>query len=567
VDTNTYAAPARTLPTGSVHALLHTTARDFPNHRAIDFLGRSWRYAALDQAVNQAAKGLQALGVVPGTRVGLCLPNTPYSVIFFFAILRAGGIVVNFNPLYVERELAHQIADSGTEIMVTIDLAAIYPKVARVAATAGLKSIIVCSMAGALPWMTGCLFRLAKRRDLSVLRQDGCSVAASDIMRNDGRLRPVPEDCDAVAVLQYTGGTTGVPKAAELTHANLTANAEQTYLGLGARPVGTERVLGVLPLFHVFALSTVMILGVRVAAELVLLPRFDLATVLKTIARRRPTMFPAVPTIYSALVEAASRGDVDLRCIEMCMSGGAPLPVEVRQKFMELTGCWLMEGYGLSETSPVATMTPPGLAYKDGSVGQPVLGTTIEIRDPENPSRLLPQGTRGEICVRGPQVMRGYWNRPEDTRDVMIDGALRTGDVGYLDSEGYLFLVDRIKDVIIAGGFNIYPRVLEEALYQHPSVKDAVVIGVPDRYRGQAPKAFVTLKDGAETTPEELCRFLTGYVSKIEMPREVEIRAELPKTMVGKLSKKELVAEETARAERMLHPATEPLYQREQPNV
>jgi long-chain acyl-CoA synthetase len=368
-------------------------------------------------------------------------------------------------------------------------------------------------------------------------------------------------------VLQYTGGTTGVPKAAELTHANLTANAEQTYLGLGARPVGTERVLGVLPLFHVFALSTVMILGVRVAAELVLLPRFDLATVLKTIARRRPTMFPAVPTIYSALVEAASRGDVDLRCIEMCMSGGAPLPVEVRQKFMELTGCWLMEGYGLSETSPVATMTPPGLAYKDGSVGQPVLGTTIEIRDPENPSRLLPQGTRGEICVRGPQVMRGYWNRPEDTRDVMIDGALRTGDVGYLDSEGYLFLVDRIKDVIIAGGFNIYPRVLEEALYQHPSVKDAVVIGVPDRYRGQAPKAFVTLKDGAETTPEELCRFLTGYVSKIEMPREVEIRAELPKTMVGKLSKKELVAEETARAERMLHPATEPLYQREQPNV
>ena len=567
MDTNTYAAPARALPTGPVHALLHTTARDFPNHRAIDFMGRSWRYAALDQAVNQAAKGLQALGVVPGTRVGLCLPNTPYSVIFFFAVLRAGGIVVNFNPLYVERELAHQIADSGTEIMVTIDLAAIYPKVARVGEMAGLKSIVVCSMAGALPWKTGCLFRLAKRRELSALRQDGRSVAAADIMRNDGRLRPVQEDAEAVAVLQYTGGTTGVPKAAELTHANLTANAEQTYLGLGARPIGTERVLGVLPLFHVFALSTVMILGVRVAAELILLPRFELATVLKTIARRRPTMFPAVPTIYSALVEAASRGDVDLRCIEMCMSGGAPLPVEVRQKFMELTGCWLMEGYGLSETSPVATMTPPGLAYKDGSVGQPVLGTTIEIRDPDNPSVILPQGTRGEICVRGPQVMRGYWNRPDDTRDVMTDGALRTGDVGYVDSDGYVFLVDRIKDVIIAGGFNIYPRVLEEALYQHPSVKEAVVIGVPDRYRGQTPKAFVTLKDGAETTPEELCHFLTGYISKIEMPREVEIRTELPKTMVGKLSKKELVAEEAARAERMLHPAAEPLYQREQPNV
>ena len=569
MDTHTHPAPVRAeaLPAGPVHALLHSTARDFPRHRAIDFMGRSWRYAELDRAVNQAAKGLQALGVVPGTRVGLCLPNTPYSVIFFFATLRAGGIVVNFNPLYVERELAHQIADSGTEIMVTIDLAAVYPKVARVAENASIRHIVVCGMAEALPWATGQMFRIARRRDLAPLRRDGRSVAAADLMRNDGVFGPVGEDPGAVAVLQYTGGTTGVPKAAELTHANLTANAEQTRLGLGERALGTDRVLGVLPLFHVFALASVMILSVRVAAEMVLLPRFDMATVLKTIARRKPTMFPAVPTIYSALLDAAARGTVDLRCTEMCLSGGAPLPVEVRQKFMELTGCWLMEGYGLSETSPVATMTPPGCPYKDGSVGLPVTGSTIEIRDPADPSRILPHGTRGEICVRGPQVMRGYWNRPEETRDVMIDGALRTGDVGYLDSDGYLFLVDRIKDVIIAGGYNIYPRVLEEALYQHPAVKDAVVIGVPDSYRGQAPKAFVTLKDGASSTPEELCRFLTGYVSKIEMPREVEIRADLPKTMVGKLSKKELVAEEAAKAERMLHPGADALYQGEQADV
>jgi long-chain acyl-CoA synthetase len=306
-------------------------------------------------------------------------------------------------------------------------------------------------------------------------------------------------------------------------------------------------VLGVLPLFHVFALTTVMVLGVRVAAQLILLPRFDLAQVLKTIVRRRPTMFPAVPTIYSALVEAAAKGDVDLRCIQMCLSGGAPLPVEVRTRFMALTGCWLMEGYGLSETSPVVSMTPPGNAYKDGSVGCPVSGTTIEIRDPAEPGRILPQGARGEICVRGPQVMRGYWNRPAETDGVMIDGALRTGDVGYLDEDGYLFLVDRIKDVIIAGGYNIYPRVLEEALYQHPAVKDAVVIGVPDTYRGQAPKAFVTLKDGMSASPAELKTFLADYVSKIELPREVEIRTELPKTMVGKLSKKELIAEEAAK--------------------
>jgi long-chain acyl-CoA synthetase len=279
---------------------------------------------------------------------------------------------------------------------------------------------------------------------------------------------------------------------------------------------------------------------------MILLPRFELEQVIKTIAVSKPTMFPAVPTIYSALVEAAGRQKVDMTSIQMCMSGGAPLPAEVRARFMELTGCWLMEGYGLSETSPVATMTPPDCPYKDGSVGKPVQGTVIEIRDPADPARLLPAGERGEICIRGPQVMRGYWKRPDETANVMIEGALRTGDVGYLDADGYLFLVDRIKDLIIAGGYNIYPRVLEEALYQHPAVKEAVVIGVPDAYRGQAPKAFVSLKEDAVATPEELKLFLAGYVSKIEMPREVEIRAELPKTMVGKMNKKALVAEDEA---------------------
>jgi long-chain acyl-CoA synthetase len=535
------------LPASPVPALLEATVRDFPNHQAVEFLGRFWTYAQLNDAVNRAAKGLQAQGVGAGTRVGLCLPNTPYSVIFFFAVLRAGGIVVNYNPLYVERELTHQITDSGTEMMITIDLALIYPKVARVAGATGLRRIILCSMADALPWGKGQIFRIARRKDLAPLLADGRSVPAARLMDNDGVFAPVPIDPQSVAVLQYTGGTTGVPKAAALTHANLTANAEQMYIGLGSRPFGTDSVLGVLPLFHVFALATVMVLGVRVAAQIILLPRFDLDQVLKTIARRRPTMFPAVPTIYSALVEAAAKAEVDLKSIKMCLSGGAPLPLEVRTRFMALTGCWLMEGYGLSETSPVVSMTPPGNPYKDGSVGRPVSGTTIEIRDPADPGRILPQGERGEICVRGPQVMRGYWNRPDETAGVMIDGALRTGDVGYLDEDGYLFLVDRIKDVIIAGGYNIYPRVLEEALYQHPAVKDAVVIGVPDAYRGQAPKAFVTLKQGMSATPGELKTFLADYVSKIELPRDVEIRSELPKTMVGKLSKKELIAEEAAK--------------------
>jgi long-chain acyl-CoA synthetase len=529
-------------------ALLDDTVHHFPGHAAIEFLGRRWSYAELDRAVNRAARGLQEEGMVPGTRVGLCLPNTPYSVIFFFAVLRAGGIVVNFNPLYVERELIHQIADSGTEIMVTIDLEAVYPKVARVAGPAGLKRIIVCSMAEALPRVKAMLFRMTKSRDIAEIQEDGRSMSASALMRNDGVPSPVPVDPHGVAVLQYTGGTTGVPKAAELSHANLLANVEQSCIGLGGRPQGRDAVLGVLPLFHVFAMTCVMLQSVRTAARMILLPRFELDQVLKTIAVSKPTMFPAVPTIYSALVEAAGRRKVDMTSIQMCMSGGAPLPAEVRSRFMKLTGCWLMEGYGLSETSPVATVTPPDIPYKDGSVGRAVQGTSIEIRDPADLSRLLAAGERGEICIRGPQVMRGYWKRPDETRNVMIEGALRSGDVGYLDADGYLFLVDRIKDLIIAGGYNIYPRVLEEALYQHPAVKEAMVIGVPDAYRGQAPKAFVSLKEDAVATPEELRTFLAGYVSKIEMPREVEIRRELPKTMVGKLSKKELVAEEAAKA-------------------
>jgi len=530
-----------------IQEMLSASARDFGASPAIDFMARQWSYAALDRLVDRAAKGLQGLGVKPGTRVGLCLPNTPYAVIFFFAVLRAGGVVVNYNPLYVERELAHGIRDSGTEIMVTMDLSVMYPKVAAVAAQTGLRHVVVCPMAGALPWLKGLLFPYVRARDLAAIAPGGVTVYYDALMRNDGRPAAVAGHLADLAVLQYTGGTTGVPKAAELTHFNIASNCAQVIAGMGLQSYGQERVLGVLPLFHVFALIGVMALSVRTASLMILVPRFDLQDLLATIARTKPTMFPAVPTIYTALVEAAAKQKVDLGSIKLCISGGAPLPVETRQRFIALTGCELMEGYGLSETSPVVAFTPPGYLYKDGSVGLPVKGTVVEIRDLADPTRILPQGERGEICVRGPQVMRGYWNKPAETAAVMIDGALRTGDVGYLDEDGYLFLVDRIKDVILCGGYNVYPRVLEEALYQHPAVKDAVVIGVPDQYRGQAPKAFVTLKEHAHTTPAELRDFMKDYVSKIELPREVEIRDSLPKTMIGKLSKKELVAEEEAK--------------------
>ena len=529
--------------------MLAATVARFGPRPAMEFLGRQWTYAELGRLVDRAARGLQDLGVGPGVQVGLCLPNTPYYPIFYYATLRAGGTVVNFNPLYVERELVQQITDSGTRIMVVLDLEAVYRRVANVADSAGLDRIIVCAMAQILPTAKGLLFRLLKRRDIAAIPNDARHLRHTALLANHAPPAPVAIDpATAIAVLQYTGGTTGQPKGAMLTHANLAANCRQMRAHWsGARP-GEERTLAVLPFFHVFAMTAIMNYSVAIGAEIVMLPRFELKQTLAVLAARHITVFHAVPTIYGAINAAAAAGPLGLSAIKFSVSGGAPLPQEVRTRFIELTGCKLVEGYGLTEASPVVACNPADGVVKGGSVGVPMPGTIIDIRDPADPDRLLGQGERGEVCVRGPQVMAGYWRRPADTQAVFTAGALRTGDIGYLDQDGYLFLVDRIKDVILCGGYNVYPRILEEALYEHPAVLEATVIGVPDPYRGQAPKAFVVLRPGHTTTGDALREFLTGYVSKIELPRSVEIRDSLPKTMVGKLSKKELVAEEAARA-------------------
>ncbi|WP_428394544.1 long-chain-fatty-acid--CoA ligase [Lichenicoccus sp.] len=534
-----------------VPALLRRAAHNWPARVAVDFLGRRWRYSELDSLVDRAAAGLQKLGLAHGDRVGLCLPNTPYFVVFFFAIMRAGGIVVNFNPLYTERELRHQIEDSGTTIMIVPDLLAVHGKVAAVA-DAGLRHIVLCGMAAAMPRLKGALFTLAKRRDIARPSTDRLHVRFETLI-GDVRapVEPATDPARDIALLQYTGGTTGLPKGAALTHANLTVNAAQVIHHMGERPDEPERILGVLPLFHVFAMTSVLTSAVAIGAEMVLLPRFTMQDTLAAIARRRPTMFPAVPTIYNAISTAAATASPKvrdgLRAIRMCISGGAPLPAEVKAHFEALTGCKVAEGYGLSETSPVVCCNRLDGTAVAGSVGQAVRGTTIEIRDLDDPTRMLPAGERGEVCIRGPQVMAGYWNRPDETAAVMIDGALRTGDVGYLDAKGYLFLVDRIKDLILCGGYNVYPRTIEEALYRHPDVHEATVIGVPDAYRGESPKAFVVLHPGATADVAALRRFLDGELSRIEMPRDIELRDSLPHTTIGKLSKKELVAEEAAR--------------------
>jgi long-chain acyl-CoA synthetase len=529
-----------------VPLILDEAVRRFPERPGIDFLGRRTGFAELGRLVDLAARGFQQMGVKKGVKVGLCLPNTPYFVIAYYAALKAGGTVVNFNPLYVERELAHQITDSGTTIMVTLDLKQIYPKVAAMLDTTCLERVVLCRMADILPSVQSLLFLALKRSQVVEPPGDLRHVTFARLIANDGRLKPVDIDPKAdIAVLQYTGGTTGLPKGAALTHANITGNTDQLSRWVPEIRAEQERMLCVLPLFHVFAMTVAMNLGLAFGAELVLLPRFDIEQVMKCIARKRPTLFPGVPTIYTAINAAAEKGASDLSSIRCCISGGAPLPVEVRARFEQLTGCHLVEGYGLSEASPVVTCNPFG-AIKSGSVGLPLPGTTVEIRAVHDPSTLLGPGEKGEICVRGPQVMPAYWQQPAETARTFVDGSLRTGDIGYLDEDGYLFLVDRIKDVIISGGYNVYPRVIEEALYQHPAVAEAVDIGVADDYRGQAPKAFVRLRSGQRVTSDELRHFLSRYVSRVELPKLIEFRDSLPKTMVGKLSKKELIAEELA---------------------
>lgn len=536
----------------TVPDVLDRAVRRFADRPALDFYGRRWTYRDVGALTDRLAAGLTRLGVGRGVKVGLCLPNAPYSVVFYFAVLKAGGTVVNYNPLYTPRECLAQIRDSETTIMVVPDIERVYGPVAAVADEAGLRHLVVCPFADVLPVGRGVLYRLFKRTERARIPADARHVSVSTLLsgRSVPRDRHAPRP-DDVALLQYTGGTTGVPKGAMLTHANLVGNIRQLapLMQDGGLRAGQERVLAVLPLFHVFAMTVAMNLAIDMGAQIVLIPQFKIDELLATIARTKPTFFPAVPTVFAAINKAAETADVDLRSIRLCISGGAPLPADVAARFEALTGCRLSEGYGLTESSPVVCVNPFDARRRPGSVGLPLVETTIEIRDPSRPDRLMPPGARGEVYIRGPQIMAGYWRRRADTAEVLVDGALRTGDVGYRDAEGFLFLVDRIKDLIICGGYNVYPRQIEDALYEHEAVEEAVAIGVPDAYRGESPKAFVKLRAGFPTTPEALRAFLSERISKIEMPREIEIRASLPKTAVGKLSKKELVAEERDRAE------------------
>ncbi len=530
--------------------LADRAAADHPDKIAVEFLGRSYTFAEIGRLIDRAARGFQKLGVKKGTHVGLYLPNCPQFIVCYYGILKAGGTVVNFSPLYSEPELVHQAEDSKTTILVTLDVEALYPKALTVLKTSCVDRLIVGNLPEVLPFLKGLFYPLVKRKDIADVQWDSFHTRYSDLLADGGAPEPVTIDPENdLAVLQYTGGTTGVSKGASLTHANVYINACQTaywFQGVGAKE-GAEKILGVLPLFHAFAMTCIMNLGMRLAGEVILHPRFHLKDVIADIEKKRPTVLAGVPTMFTAILHDPDIAKRDLSSMKYCFSGGAPLPLEVIKSWKETTGGVIFEGYGLSECSPVATVNPSS-RVKEGSIGLPVPQTEIVITDKDDPHKILAVGETGEINVVGPQVMVGYWNRPDESATTLVDGRLRTGDVGYMDEEGYTFIIDRMKDMILVSGFNVFPRVVEEAIYAHPSVSEVIVIGVPDEYHGEVPKAFVKLKDPNDRlTPEELKDFLRKRLGKHEMPKEIEFRPELPKTMVGKLSKKELVEEERAK--------------------
>ncbi len=534
------------IPHKPVFDMLVQTAQKYPNAPAFDFLGKKYNWGEVYDLSRRMAKGLQDLGIEKGQNVGIFLPNCPYFVVAYYGILMSGASVVNLNPLYAEDELSALIEDSELDLIISIDLDMLHEKMLKMLAGTRLRRLVVCSFSDALPFPKNILAPILKAKDFAKIEQSERIITFRDLTNNTGDYKaPIIDPFNDLAVIQFTGGTTGTPKGAMLSHQNVYANTMQCKAWFHDVKEGEGKMLGVLPFFHVFAMTAVMNFSVANALEIIALPRFDLAEALKTIHKKKPTFFPAVPAIYSGINASPLRDKYDLSSLRYCLSGGAPLPVEVKRKFEEKTGCVVIEGYGLSESSPVASANPVHGENKAGSIGLPFPQTVIEIIDAEDKTTPIAQGERGELCIRGPQVMMGYWNKPEATADCLKDGRLHTGDVAIIDEEGYVFIVDRLKDMIITNGYNVYPRNVEEAIYKHPNVEECIVAGLPDANRGEIVKAWIKLKDGRELSEEDLRVFLEDKISKMEIPKRVEFRSEaLPKTMIGKLSRKDVVAQE-----------------------
>jgi long-chain acyl-CoA synthetase len=549
-----------TYPDVTLDQSLDEAARNDPERTAITFVlkyalgGRlrigSWMtYRQLRAQVDRFAATLDELGVRKGDRVALMLPNSPQFVIAFFAALRLGAIVVNTNPTYTAPELQHQLADSGAETIVLLNL--FLPRLRKAQAELpALKRVIVTTIDDLLPLPINTLVRRAQRKepDWVDVVPDHDTFRFADLLAHDPPVSPwVTRSPDDVALFQYTGGTTGVPKAAMLTHRNLVANTLQAAAWLPDKQHGGERIMCALPFFHCYGMTIGMLLSVALASNMIVVPNpRPLDQVMRVLQRERATIFPGVPAMYIGIINHPDVATYDLKSVRCCLSAAAPLPMEVQEQFGRLSGGRLVEGYGLTETSPLTHANPIYGVRKPGSIGIPVPDTEARLVDLET-GMPLPIGAAeaGELAIRGPQVMKGYWNHAEDTADCLsADGWLRTGDICTADDDGYFSIVDRKKDMIIASGYKILPREVEEVLFAHPAVQEAAVVGVPDPYRGETVKAFIVPKAGMHPTVEELITHCRASLAPYKVPRLIEFRAELPKTMIGKVLRRVLAAEE-----------------------
>ena len=534
----------------ALHRMFFQSAERMGTAALADFMGRKYSYSDMADMVRRVAKGLQDKGIGKGDHIGLFLPNVPHYIAAYYGALAAGATVVNFSPLYSVDELAHQVADSGTSILFTVSAAALLPTAIKVLDNSSLKELVVGSVAEALPRAKSWAYRLFKGKEIAAIPDDARITHYADLIANDGEYTDQPCDPEKdIAQLQYTGGTTGTPKGAMLSHQNITANARQiNMLDPHSRindPVDTapDRILGVLPFFHVFANATVLNRTVNNGGEIVMLPRFEAKAALAAVNRTKVTSLPGVPTMYQALLDCPDIAKTDFSSLRACISGGAPLAAELKARFEKVSGAVVIEGYGLTESSGVVSCNPYEGLNKLGSIGQPVPGTDVKLVDKEDPNKPAPDGEPGELVFSGPQVMCGYWNRPDADAEVFLGKYLRTGDVATIDEDGFIHIVDRIKDMIAVGGFKVFPSQVEDVLYKHPSVKEALVIGVPDAYHGEMPRAFVTLQEGATEDGAMLAAWLNPQLGKHERVQSVVVRDALPKTMIGKLDRKALRAE------------------------
>ncbi len=534
--------------------LLDQAVHNHSDQTAIIYYGNRLNYAQLSSLANRFAAALQRLGVQKGDRVAIALPNIPQYPIAFYGALRAGAVVVPTNPLYTEREMQHQLADSGARVIVMLD--SFYPVVRAVRANTALEHVILTSPADFLPPLLHALYPLSQRGaknqeprlNSKEMQRDATLHSMHSILQphTKGGLEvfklPAPSSGEDLAALQYTGGTTGLSKGAMLTHRNLLANAFQTrYWTPNARDA-EEVTLCVAPFFHSYGLTVGMNLSILAAATMVLLPRFKAKNVVSAIRKYRPTLFPGIPTMYLAIMREVGKHTEQLSSIKYCISGAAPLPAKVRRDFEAMTHGKLVEGYGLSEAAPVTHCNPLDGEIRDGSVGLPLQNVDAAILDAET-GAFLPAGEVGEIVVKGPNIMKGYWKRDKETAGIFYKDWMHTGDLGKMDEDGYFYIVERIKDLIIASGFNVYPREVEEVLFHHPAVAEAAVVGVPDEYRGETVAAFIVLKPGyaaSEETSQDILAYCKHELTPYKVPKKLEFRETLPKSLIGKVLRREL---------------------------